>query len=366
MHDNGSLPNCMDPPTDFHTSLYAATYTIIFVPGLLANGLALWVLCRFVSKKSKAVIFMINLAAADLAHVFSLPLRMYYYLNHRWPFGSFLCQVCFYLKYLNMYASIFFLTCISIQRYLFLLHPFKAKNWKRRYDIAISAAVWTGVGAACLPLPILRSSDLSNDTSTCFADLGMKQVAMGASITLVVVAEFAGFVVPLTLILYCTWKMRQSLQENETIHTPLQPTSEKRKALRMILACAAVFFVCFTPYHVNFPIFMMVKREAILDCAVRHRALYFHPISLCLASLNCCLDPILYYFTTSEFQERLLCCNNASILNRITNHYSNSTTSSTGEKNEEGEKNKSILMAYFWTPRPQRFERDSMESPLSS
>ncbi|XP_077164330.1 putative P2Y purinoceptor 10 [Paroedura picta] len=355
-------PNCTDPPTNFHTSLYAATYTVLFVPGLLANGLALWVLCCLISKKTKAVVFMINLAAADLAHVFSLPLRMYYYFNRVWPFGSFLCQVCFYLKYLNMYASIFFLTCISIQRYLFLLHPFKAKDWKRRYDIAISAAVWTGVGAACLPLPILRSSDLSNDTNTCFADLGMKRVSMGASVTMVVVAEFAGFVVPLALILYCTWKMRQSLQE---LRTPLQPTSEKRKALRMILACAAVFFICFTPYHVNFPIFMMVKREAILDCTVRHRALYFHPVSLCLASLNCCLDPILYYFTTSEFQERLPCCSKVTLFSRFTNHDSNSVASSGGENCEEGQRNRNILMAYFWTRRPQRCERDSMESPLS-
>ncbi|RMB92610.1 hypothetical protein DUI87_30919 [Hirundo rustica rustica] len=98
--------------------------SVIFILGLLANSAALLVLCQFLSRKSKAVIFMINLAMAYLAHVLSLPLRTYYYINHTWPFGSFLCQVCFYLKYLNMYASICFLTCISIQHYFFLYHPF--------------------------------------------------------------------------------------------------------------------------------------------------------------------------------------------------------------------------------------------------
>lgn len=65
------------------------------------------------SKKTKAVIFMINLALADLAHILSLPLRIYYYFTHTWPFGRMLCLICFYLKYLNMYAAIAFL--VSMQ-----------------------------------------------------------------------------------------------------------------------------------------------------------------------------------------------------------------------------------------------------------
>ncbi|XP_009647978.1 putative P2Y purinoceptor 10 [Egretta garzetta] len=97
--------------------------------------------------------------------------------------------------------------------------------------------------------------------------------------------------------------MWQSLRE---CPTQLQNTSEKQKALRMVLMCAAVFFICFTPYHISFPFFMMVIENIIQDCAVHRIMLRFHPISLCLASLNCCLDPVLYYFMTSEFQDQLL------------------------------------------------------------
>ncbi|XP_009994916.1 PREDICTED: putative P2Y purinoceptor 10 [Chaetura pelagica] len=186
METNASWGNCTAPQMSFQSTLYATTYTLIFIPGLLANSAALWVLCRVTSKKSKAVIFMINLAVADLAH----------------------------------------------------LSP-------------------------------------------------------AASIALVTVAELFGFVIPFGTIACCTWKMRRSLRE-----LPGQPpsTGEKRKALRMVLACAAVFFVCFAPHHL------------IRDCAVHRGALRFHPVSLCLASLNCCLDPVLYYFMTSEFQEQLLRC----------------------------------------------------------
>ncbi|KAJ7310242.1 hypothetical protein JRQ81_007140 [Phrynocephalus forsythii] len=362
--DSQSPENCTDSPTGFHASVYAATYTILFIPGLLGNGLALWVLCHVLRKKSKAVVFMINLAAADLAHVLSLPLRMYYYIHHSWPFGSFLCQSCFYLKYLNMYASICFLTCISIQRYLFLQHPFKAQAWKCQYDVAVSAAIWAVVGAACLPLPILRSPNLTNDTHTCFADLGVRPLSLGASVAMVVVAELSGFLVPLAIIVSCTWRTRRSLKGG---HARLPQAHEKRKAWRMILGCAAVFFVCFTPYHVNFPLFMMVKQEAIRSCSVRRGILHFHTVSLCLASLNCCLDPIIYYFMTSEFQQKLF--QNCAVItcSRFTSLENSGTAVSSAEgQSEANKRKKNVLMAYFWIRGPHRLEDDGMASPLSS
>ncbi|XP_004685934.1 PREDICTED: putative P2Y purinoceptor 10 [Condylura cristata] len=298
---NNTKAKCTDPEILFQYTLYATTYILIFIPGFLANIGALWVLCRFISKKNKAIIFMINLSVADLAHVLSLPVRIYYYISGHWPFQRFLCLLCFYLKYLNMYASICFLTCISLQRCFFLLQPFRARGWKRRYDVAISAAIWVIMGTACLPLPILRNSGLEDNTEFCFADLELKHISMASAIGLVTVAELGGFVLPVVTVTYCTWKIRKSLQEFEG---PLQNTQKRKKALGMVLMCAVVFIVCFTPYHLNFPFFIMVKQGVFLNCSLIKITLCFHIISLCLANLNCCLDPVLYYFMASEFRDR--------------------------------------------------------------
>lgn len=312
LQSNTSPDNCSGPGVTFQHTLYAVSYTIVFIPGLLTNSVALWILCRFISKQNKTVIFMINLAAADFAHVLSLPLRIYYYINNCWPFGVFLCQFCFYVKYLNMYASICFLTCISVQRYFFLLHPFRAKNWKRRYDVAVCIAVWLFVGAACLPFPLMRDT---KNTRACFTELGIKKIGnKAASLIMVVVAECVGFIVPLIVIVYCTWKTKASLQEYQM---PLQNTAEKQKALRMVAMCAVVFFVCFTPYHIIFFFFMMVKEMIITDCGTVKNILYIHPFCLSLASFNCCLDPILYFFTTSEFQDRISRSSSLAFRNRL-------------------------------------------------
>ncbi|XP_062249486.1 putative P2Y purinoceptor 10 [Platichthys flesus] len=362
-------------------TMYTYFYLLLFIPGLLLNTTALWVLCRHISKKTKAVIFMINLALADLAHILSLPLRIYYYFTHIWPFGRGLCLFCFYLKYLNMYAAIVFLVCISVQRCVFLLNPFTARRWRRRYDLLISVMVWVSVSLACSPFILMRSSsnvtsasvstqtiynmsDILDATSTqhpfgytklepywsvspsglvsvssnssvkvgCFKDLPMRRLRPSMAVTMMALAELFGFLIPLTCITYSSIRIVQSLNQRQTrdeqssttlnssarsrlqsvtsngqtdkVHDRLT-NSEKQRALRMVLGCSALFLFCFAPYHINFLLYLMVSQDLVTHCGTRQAVGQFHPVSLCIASLSCCLNPLLYYFLTAEFRHHL-------------------------------------------------------------
>ncbi|XP_062381458.1 putative P2Y purinoceptor 10 [Sardina pilchardus] len=349
---DGANSSCVldDDWSKYMDQLYTWLYLIILVPGLLGNSLALWVLCRFIRKKTKAVIFMINLAVADLLHVLSLPLRIYYYFSHSWPFGHAMCMLCFYLKYLNMYAGIAFLVCISIQRCAFLRHPFCAKSWKRRYDVRISAAVWLVVGLCCMPFILMRSSgggdspdrdgqstagavgvagssangvagggnrqnhsgnadrhSQSGNTS-CFKDLPMRQVNLQVAVPMMAFAELLGFVLPLAIVLTCACLIRRSLRRAEARNAGVDGgdgCDNNRRALRMVRVCTAVFLVCFGPYHVNFLLYMMASQHLIPHCGLQLAIQRFHPVTLCIASLSCCLNPLVYYFLTTEFRAQL-------------------------------------------------------------
>ncbi|NWR92719.1 GP174 protein, partial [Furnarius figulus] len=279
---------------------YAITYAVILVPGLIANILALWVFYGYMKETKRAVIFMINLAIADLLQVLSLPLRIFYYVTGTWEFGGGLCLLCFYLKYVNMYASIFFLVCISVRRYLFLMYPFKSSDCKRVCDVYISIAGWVVVCVACLPFPLLRLHQHENNT--CFVDLPIKKLDLPVSIALMTVGELVGFVMPLLIILYCSWKTILSLKARNSASHDL---GEKKKALKMILTCALVFLICFAPYHIGFPLDFFVKTRQIQGGCVQKVISVFHAVALCLASLNSCVDPVIYYFTTDEFRRRL-------------------------------------------------------------
>ncbi|CAI9602164.1 unnamed protein product [Staurois parvus] len=285
--------------------LYAVTYAVILIPGLIGNVLALWVFYAYMKETKRAVIFMINLAIADLLQVLSLPLRIFYYLNKSWPFGRFMCMFCFYLKYVNMYASIVFLVCISVRRFLYLIYPFKFTDRKRASDVYVSVVGWILVCVSCLPFPLLRIGNNSTDSDAenkCFADLPLLDIGTTNSILAVTFAELFGFITPLAVVGYCSWRTVMSLKEP---HSASHDLGEKKKALKMILTCAFVFLLCFAPYHLSFPLDFLAKANKIQRCRYKKAILTFHPVALCLASMNCCLDPVIYYFTTDEFKRRL-------------------------------------------------------------
>ncbi|KAJ4945779.1 hypothetical protein JOQ06_023457 [Pogonophryne albipinna] len=294
----------------YQHQLYAVVYSVILAPGLLGNVLALWVFKVYIRETKKGVVFMINLAVADLLQVLSLPLRIYYYLTNTWPFGHPLCMICFYLKYVNMYASIFFLVCVSVRRCQLIMRPLRFNSSKQRGDLVICAVGWLLVCLCCLPFPLLRNPNNETDVNSsrpfsdlCFSELPMRTVSVQAAWVLLILAELMGFIVPLILVLGCTFLTAGSLRDSTAWAIP--DRGEKRRALRMVLSCALVFLVCFAPYHVTMPLDFLVKADALSSCALRDLILRCHPVTLCLASLNCSLDPLMYYFTTDEFWRRL-------------------------------------------------------------
>jgi len=68
----GSNQSCTSSQEDlqqYQHRVYAVVFAIIFGSGLLGNLLAIWVFWRYVKETKKAVVFMMNLAIADLMQV---------------------------------------------------------------------------------------------------------------------------------------------------------------------------------------------------------------------------------------------------------------------------------------------------------
>uniref|UniRef100_A0A3P9MIC2 Probable G-protein coupled receptor 174 n=1 Tax=Oryzias latipes TaxID=8090 RepID=A0A3P9MIC2_ORYLA len=291
---------------DYQHRVYAVVYSVILAPGLIFNILALWVFKIYIKETKKAVLFMMNLALSDLLQVLSLPLRIYYYLNRTWPFGHFLCMACFYVKYVNMYASIFFLTCISVRRCQLIKCPLIYNSSKKKGDLLVCGLGWLVISLFCLAFPLLRypSSDSgSNQSMSCFSELPMKNISAPTVGVLLVLAELGGFIIPLIVVLVCACYTAGSLRE--TTAEAIRDKGEKKRALRMVLSCTIVFLVCFAPYHVTLPLDFLAKSNSLGNCSVMNFIKRCHTLTLCLASLNCSLDPLMYYFTTYEFWRRL-------------------------------------------------------------
>ncbi|KAJ8344410.1 hypothetical protein SKAU_G00317390 [Synaphobranchus kaupii] len=99
--------------------LISVVYSVVCAVGLVGNLLVFFLMkIRQGRKKSTINFFVLNLAVTDFQFVLTLPFwAVDTALDFSWPFGDAMCKIILSVTVLNMYASVFFLTAMSITRY---------------------------------------------------------------------------------------------------------------------------------------------------------------------------------------------------------------------------------------------------------
>ncbi|XP_076820904.1 somatostatin receptor type 2-like [Clavelina lepadiformis] len=131
-------------------------YCLICLVGLVGNGLVMFVI--FGSKemtKTVANIYIWNLAVADTLFLVTLPFSSTQRVMLSWPFGVGMCKIVEAVKYLNYFASIFFLTAMSIDRYIAVVYVVTSSRWRTsRNTFFVCAAIWLVSLVMVVPLLI--------------------------------------------------------------------------------------------------------------------------------------------------------------------------------------------------------------------
>ncbi|XP_041090640.1 G-protein coupled receptor 4-like [Polyodon spathula] len=265
-------------------------YIIVIAIGLPTNCFALWAAYLQVKQKNELGIYLMNLSIADLLYIFTLPLWIDYFLHHdNWIHGQESCKLFGFIFYTNIYVSIAFLCCISVDRYLAVAHPLKfAKIRRVKTAVVVSLVVWA-VEVVANSAPLFHDElfrDRYNHTF-CFEKYPMEGWVAKMNLYRV----FVGFLFPWMLMLFSYQGILKAVKGN--VSTEKQ---EKAKIKRLALSLIVIVLFCFAPYHV-----ILLSRSAIYlskpcDCSFEENVFTAYHVSLALTSLNCAADPILYCF----------------------------------------------------------------------
>nr|XP_046152282.1 lysophosphatidic acid receptor 6a [Oncorhynchus gorbuscha] len=291
----------------FKYPLYSTVFSLVFIVGLITNMAAMYIFTCTLKLRNETTTYMINLVVSDLLFVFTLPLRVFYFLNQDWPFGGILCKLSVSLFYTNMYGSILFLTCISVDRFLAIVHPLRSRALRtKRNAKMVCVAVWVLVLAGSLPTGFkLETTSPHHNHSTarfCFENFSSTQWKSHLS-KVVIFIETVGFLIPLLLNVVCSVMVLQTLRRPQTISRGGK--LNKTKILRMIVVHLFIFCFCFIPYNVNLVFYALVRTGTLKGCASETVVRTIYPIALCIAVSNCCFDPIIYYFTSETIQNSI-------------------------------------------------------------
>ncbi|XP_034424982.1 P2Y purinoceptor 3 isoform X1 [Hippoglossus hippoglossus] len=139
-------------------------YSFTFIFSISLNSVVLYRSFRQTKRWNASLIYMVNLASTDFMYGLSLPFLVASYIMHdRWVFGDFMCRLVRFLFYFNLYCSIFFLTCISVHRYLGICHPMKVITLETKKAVKYTCVlVWIVVFA--LTCPIFRFAQTGHVT----------------------------------------------------------------------------------------------------------------------------------------------------------------------------------------------------------
>ncbi|KAM8945648.1 chemerin-like receptor 1 [Pelodytes ibericus] len=119
--------------------------------GLLGNATVICV-NSFMLKGNKSKSWFLNLAVADFIFLLFLPLNAFALFTGNWPFGTHVCKAYHFLSISNMYASIFFIVALNIDRVLSVATPiWHHKFFSHRVCYCTCALIWTITILASLP-----------------------------------------------------------------------------------------------------------------------------------------------------------------------------------------------------------------------
>ncbi|XP_058646111.1 P2Y purinoceptor 3 [Onychostoma macrolepis] len=362
---NHSAPHSCSIDESYKYIILPLCYSLTFLLSLVLNSTVLLrsYRCKSGRQWNTSLIYMVNLASTDLMYSFSLPfLVASYVMRDHWVFGDFMCRLVRFLFYFNLYCSIFFLTCISVHRYMGICHPIRNIALEsKRVVRGICATVWVIVFILTCPIvrfaktgDVLRKigggvNEATDSWSESSGNAGKVEVEVYRNcwddaidsefseyVPYGIVLHLLGFFFPFIVIAWCYSQVVRTIFQ--TLHSQPQVQEEggmcggvegvkdrtsmsisgsqhapylnrRRKSIKTIVTITILFALCFLPFHITRTLFLVLKETKAAECQTMRMVSICYKITRPLASCNSWLNALLYFLTGDK---SLACCGRTS------------------------------------------------------
>ncbi|XP_054914201.1 neuromedin-U receptor 1 [Poeciliopsis prolifica] len=305
------------------------TYLLIFLVGVMGNVLTCTVIARNKVMWTPTNYYLFSLAVSDLlVLMLGMPLELYeLWQNYPFLLGKGGCYFKTFLFEMVCLASILNVTALSIERYIAVVHPLRAKYVvTRTHAKRVILTVWSMSVLCAVPNTSLHglftlhihSAGPAGDINLEIPDSAICTVVKPRwmyNLT-IQVTTFVFFILPMITIsvLYMLIglqlkreKMRQALETKSgfgndsfcNIRTQ-QQKARRRQVTKMLFVLVVVFGICWAPFHTD-----RLMWSFISDWTDSHHKIfeYVHIISGVFFYLSSAVNPILYNLMSTRFRE---------------------------------------------------------------
>ncbi|XP_077305287.1 chemerin-like receptor 1 [Lithobates pipiens] len=328
----GLAPSPVNPTAIQYASFLLSILTCFI--GLLGNATVIAVTMSLM-KNSKSKIWFLNLAVADFTFNFFLPFNAISVLKAHWPYGEFMCKSYNFFTFVNMYASIYILIALNIDRALSIAKPiWHMKFLSKKICYSVCTLIWLTATMSSIPAFVhsneykhgestqctLFSHDLSNiayihsamnvtekeimqsvsledcedmgDEGHDFMWNNMSSLTTGLLVSLFVI----GYFIPLCIILLTNLVIAIKVKNSQS-----GPSS---RLYRVVIVTIMAFFCSRTPLVLGQIIFLASSYAA--EFTLMYKTIMYFPILSSIAATNSCLNPIIYVLIGNQVRN-LIC-----------------------------------------------------------
>ncbi|XP_077978392.1 somatostatin receptor type 5-like [Glandiceps talaboti] len=284
----------VDDDDDFTCGVTGNPYyvggSIICIIGLLLNASFVFVFCRVKCMRTLTNGYLVNLAVSDMSLLFTVVLYFAIALyDPEYRPHPFQCTITF-LHTVLLFVSLWMVTIVSIERYLGICNPLKARLFNTRGRVAaLVAASWL-LGMVCaVPKVVYCSIKPTHPVLAKRADLAVCVVYMLVFLSsMITVATMYSLTVK-------NFKHSVKKLRKDRINTR---KSDERQVLVTCMAISVVFFICTLPAFYKYVMQVIYMATHVVPGG--NFSICIYALNRWLLLINSSVNPLIYTITSAR------------------------------------------------------------------
>ncbi|XP_067879921.1 growth hormone secretagogue receptor type 1-like [Heterodontus francisci] len=275
-----------------------AVCILLFAVGVVGNVITILLVSRYKEMKTTTNLYLSSMALSDLLIFLGMPLDLYKIWKHRpWSLGQLLCKLPQFVSEGCTYSSALHITALSVERYVAICFPLKAKVLVSRSRVkAVILGLWTAALASAGPVLALVGVEFENgtdpaETGECkCTEYGVRSGLLNAMLWM----SSLYFFVPACCLTVLYGLIGRKLWRRQRIHGD----RSSRHTVKMLAVIVLVFVLCWLPFHIEHNLFLLTAGSAEVY-TVRQ---YLHAVSFALFYLSAAINPVLYNLMSAKYR----------------------------------------------------------------
>ncbi|KAM6113391.1 LOW QUALITY PROTEIN: substance-P receptor-like [Phoenicopterus ruber ruber] len=251
---NESVANqFVQPP--WQVALWAVAYALIVVVSVVGNVVVIWIILAHKRMRTVTNYFLVNLAFAEASmSAFNTVVNFTYAIHNEWYYGLVYCKFHNFFPIAAVFASIYSMTAIALDRYMAIIHPLQPRLSATATKVVIGI-IWLLAFLLAFPQGYYSVMEELPGRLVCLVEWpehSSNVYGKTYHFCMTILIYFLPLLVigcAYTVVGITLWASEIPGDSSDRYH---EQVSAKRKVVKMMIIVVCTFALCWLPYHIYF------------------------------------------------------------------------------------------------------------------